>query len=109
MAGPARARGTEIDLAPAGAPGRWSRRWGRSRASSRSALEQLASAFPGEKLTPQLVARQFRGLGEQKVWDLCDRAFGKDLPGAIRSLRAIEEGRDDPLMVLAASRAGCAT
>ncbi len=44
--------------------------------------------------------QQFRGLGEQKTWDLCDRAFGKDLPGAIRALRSIEEGGDDALMVL---------
>jgi len=64
------------------------------------ALGQLASAFAGERITPQLVARQFRGLGEQKVWDLCDKAFGKDLPGAIRSLRSIESGGDDPLKVL---------
>ena len=46
------------------------------------------------------MAQQFRGLGEQKVWDLCDRAFAKDLPGAIRSWRSLEEGRDDALMVL---------
>jgi DNA polymerase-3 subunit delta len=65
-----------------------------------AALDQLASAFPGEKITQQLVARQFRGLGDQKTWDLCDRAFAKDLPGAIRSLRSIEAGGDDPLMVL---------
>ncbi len=65
-----------------------------------AAVRQLASAFPGQKLTPDLVHRQFRGLGEQKTWDLCDRAFGKDLPGAIRSLRAIEAGGDDPLKVL---------
>jgi DNA polymerase III delta subunit len=39
-------------------------------------------------------------LGEQKTWDLCDRAFGKDLPGAIRSLRSIEEGGDEAIMVL---------
>jgi DNA polymerase III subunit delta len=65
-----------------------------------AALEQLGSAFTGTKITPQLVAQQFRGLGDQKVWDLCDRAFTKDLPGAIRSLRSIEEGRDDALMVL---------
>jgi DNA polymerase-3 subunit delta len=64
------------------------------------ALGQLASAFAGERITPQLVARQFRGLGEQRVWDLCDKAFGKDLPGAIRSLRSIESGGDDPLKVL---------
>ena len=65
-----------------------------------AALEQLGDAFSGQRITPQVVARQFRGLGDQKVWDLCDRAFAKDLPGAIRSLRSLEEGRDDPLMVL---------
>jgi DNA polymerase-3 subunit delta len=65
-----------------------------------SALDQLASVFPGRRVGTQEVARQFRGLGEQKTWDLCDRAFAKDLPGAVRSLRAIEEGGDDPLMVL---------
>jgi DNA polymerase-3 subunit delta len=64
------------------------------------ALDQLASAFPEQKITPELVARQFRGLGDQKTWDLCDRAFGKDLPGAIRSLRSIQEAGDDMLMVL---------
>lgn len=73
---------------------------GETPAELASALEQLGSAFPGEKITATHVARQFRGLGEQKTWDLCDRAFGKDLPGAIRSLRSIEEGGDDPLMVL---------
>jgi DNA polymerase-3 subunit delta len=65
-----------------------------------AALSQLGSAFTDTKITPQMVAQQFRGLGDQKVWDLCDRAFTKDLPGAIRSLRSIEEGRDDALMVL---------
>lgn len=65
-----------------------------------AALRQLGSAFTAQRITPLIVAQQFRGLGEQKVWDLCDRAFAKDLPGAIRSLRSIEEGRDDPLMVL---------
>jgi DNA polymerase-3 subunit delta len=65
-----------------------------------SAVQQLASAFPGGRIGPQDVARQFRGLGEQKTWDLCDRAFGKDLPGAIRSLRSIEEGGDEAIMVL---------
>jgi DNA polymerase-3 subunit delta len=65
-----------------------------------AALGQLRGAFPGRRIGPREVAQQFRGLGEQKTWDLCDRAFGRDLPGAIRSLRAIEEGGDDPLMVL---------
>jgi DNA polymerase III subunit delta len=64
------------------------------------ALEQLADAFAGQRITADLVHGQFRGLGEQKVWDLCDRAFAKDLPGAIRSLRALEAAGDDPLPVL---------
>ena len=65
-----------------------------------SALEQLASVFPGRRIGVQDVARPFRGLGEQKTWDLCDRAFAKDLPGAIRSLRSIEESGDEAIMVL---------
>lgn len=65
-----------------------------------AAIGQLQDAFAGQRVGPREVARQFRGLGEQKTWDLCDRAFGKDLPGAIRSLRAIEEGGDEALMVL---------
>jgi DNA polymerase-3 subunit delta len=65
-----------------------------------SSLRQLADAYAGQRVTPALVHQQFRGLGEQKTWDLCDRAFGKDLPGAIRALRSIEEGGDDALMVL---------
>lgn len=64
------------------------------------ALSQLGDAFAGSKITPALVAQQFRGLGEQKVWDLCDRAFGRDLAGAMRSLRSIEEGGDDALKTL---------
>jgi DNA polymerase-3 subunit delta len=64
------------------------------------AVAQLGSAFGGARVTPKEVHRQFRGLGEQKTWDLCDKAFGKDLPGAIRSLRSIEEGGDEALMVL---------
>ncbi len=63
-------------------------------------LEQLAAAFPGERVTRDLVARQFRGLGDQHVWDLCDRAFGRDLAGAMRSLRGLLEAREDPLLVL---------
>ena len=64
------------------------------------ALDQLGAAFEVRRITPAEVHQQFRGLGEQKTWDLCDRAFGKDLPGAIRALRAIEESGDEALMVL---------
>jgi DNA polymerase-3 subunit delta len=64
------------------------------------AIGQLRGAFGDARIGPREVAQQFRGLGEQKTWDLCDRAFARDLPGAIRSLRAIEEGGDEALMVL---------
>jgi DNA polymerase III subunit delta len=94
-----RAKRSGVDLAPPAAralvevvgeePGRLA-----------AALAQLGDAFAGDRITPDLVHRQFRGLGEQKVWDLCDRAFGKDLPGAIRSLVAIESGGDDALLIL---------
>ena len=83
---------TGVDLARRRAPERSSRRSARSRVSWRPRCEQLATAFPGQRITPQIVAQQFRGLGEQQVWDLCDKAFGKDLPGAIRSL-ALDRGR----------------
>jgi DNA polymerase III subunit delta len=65
-----------------------------------AAVAQLADAFAGTRVGPAEVRRQFRGLGEQKTWDLCDKAFGKDLPAAIRSLRSIEENGDEALMVL---------
>ncbi len=65
-----------------------------------ASVQQLASAFADQKVGPLEVHGQFRGLGEQRTWDLCDKAFGKDLPGAIRALRSMEEGGDDPLMVL---------
>lgn len=66
-----------------------------------AAVQQLASAFPtGTRLGPAEIHRQFRGLGEQKTWDLCDKAFGKDLPGAVRALRSMEESGDEALMLL---------
>jgi DNA polymerase III subunit delta len=64
------------------------------------AIVQLGSAYQGTKITPEIVATQFRGLGEQHMWDLCDRAFGKDPAGAMRALRSMLEQRDDPLMIL---------
>jgi DNA polymerase III subunit delta len=65
-----------------------------------AAVEQLQDVYGAARIGPREVAQQFRGLGEQKTWDLCDRAFGKDLPGAIRSLRSIEEAGDEAIMVL---------
>jgi DNA polymerase III subunit delta len=63
---------------------------------------QLSTAFPDQRVTADVVGRQFRGLGDQHTWDLCDRAFRKDLAGAMRSLRTLTEGRADPLMILGA-------
>jgi len=64
------------------------------------ALDQLSSAFLGDRVTRLIVLQQFRGLGEQHIWDLCDRAFRRDLPGSMRSLRALQEAGHDPLMIL---------
>jgi DNA polymerase-3 subunit delta len=94
-----RAKKTDLDLTPPAARA-LVQTLGEDLGQLASALEQLASAFPAQTVTPAQVHQQFRGLGEQKTWDLCDRAFGKDLPGAIRALRSIEEGGDDALMVL---------
>ena len=40
------------------------------------AVEQLRSAFPNQPVGPEQVRAQFRGLGDQQIWDLCDRALG---------------------------------
>lgn len=93
-----RARRFELDLTPQAARA-LVETVGAETAQLAAAVQQLASAFEG-RVGPAEVHRQFRGLGEQKTWDLCDKAFGKDLPGAMRSLRAIEESGDEALMVL---------
>ena len=64
------------------------------------AVDQLAGAFSGRRIARSDVEQQFRGLGEQRVWDLCDRMFGRDLAGSIRSLRSLLEAREEPLMIL---------
>jgi DNA polymerase-3 subunit delta len=73
---------------------------GESPAALDSALGQLRAAFPVERITRQHVRSQFQGLGDQRVWDLCDRMFARDVPGSIRSLRSLLDGREDPLVVL---------
>lgn len=73
---------------------------GESAAALHGAVEQLRSAFPGQRVTREHVLSQFRGLGEQRVWDLCDRTFERDLAGAVRSLRSLLENREEPLVVL---------
>ena len=96
-----RARSKEMTLASDGANA-LIEVFGEEPAAIDQSLDQLAAAFPGERVTAELVARQFRGLGEQHTWDLCDRAFARDLPGAMRSLRTLLEARDEGLMILGA-------
>ena len=64
------------------------------------AVEQLAVAYPTEGITPETVTAQFRGLGERRVWELTDLAFGRDLPGALRAQAALLEAREEPLVIL---------
>ncbi len=64
------------------------------------ALGQLAAAFPGEQLTPALVERQFRGLGDRKTWEVADKAFAGDLAGAVRALAGMLVAREEPLLIL---------
>lgn len=87
-----RARSKALNLGPDGAAA-LVETLGEDPARLEQALDQLGAAFPGERLSAEVVARQFRGLGDQHVWDLCDRAFARDLPGAIRSLRTLSDGR----------------
>jgi DNA polymerase-3 subunit delta len=39
-------------------------------------------------------------LGEQRVWDLCDRALSGRLPEALVVLRSLLDQKEDPLLVL---------
>jgi DNA polymerase III delta subunit len=95
-----RAKAKDLQLGPDGASA-LVETLGEDPAAIDQALDQLVSAFPGERVTADVVARQFRGLGDQHIWDLCDRAFGRDLPAAMRSLRILLEGRGgEGLMIL---------
>ena len=64
------------------------------------ALTQIQAAFPVEGLTSQTVAAQFRGFGDRRIWELCDAAFGRNLPTATRCLAGLLESREEPLAVL---------
>jgi DNA polymerase-3 subunit delta len=94
-----RARTKELELSPDGAAA-LVETLGEDPAALEQALDQLTAAFPGERVGAELVGRQFRGLGEQRIWDLCDKAFTRDLPGAMRSLRTLLEGRAEGLLIL---------
>jgi DNA polymerase III subunit delta len=96
-----RARARRLDLAPDGAAALVDT-LGEDPGALDRALDQLATAFAGERVTREIVARQFRGLGEQHVWDLCDKAFSRDLAGAMRSLRTLLEAGEAGLMLLGA-------
>ena len=73
--GSARRRGSDVEPTPVARA--LIEMLGKDRASSEAAVLQLGTAFAGTHRPRELVERQFRGLGEQKMWDLCDRAFGK--------------------------------
>ena len=64
------------------------------------ALRQLAAVAPPDGLTSEAVRAQFRGLGERRIWELCDAAFTADTATALRSLTAMLEAREEPLMIL---------
>jgi DNA polymerase III subunit delta len=96
-----RAKAKALDLAPDGGAALVDT-LGEDPGALERALDQLATAFAGERITREFVSHQFRGLGEQHVWDLCDRAFSRDLPGAMRSLRTLLEAGEAGLMLLGA-------
>lgn len=66
------------------------------------ALAQVADAHPREGLTPETVAAQFRGFGDRYMWELCDAAFGGNVPGAVRVLAGLVEAGEEPLAILGA-------
>lgn len=62
-------------------------------------VEQLVTAFSGRAIGPDEVHSQFRGLGEQRVWDLCDQALSGRLADALVTLRSLLDAREDPLLI----------
>lgn len=92
----ARARGMNAD--PAGAAA-LVQTVGEDPAVLDQAVEQLRAAHP-EGLTTETVAAQFRGFGDRRVWELCDAAFGRNLPAATRTLAGLLQSREEPLAIL---------
>ncbi|MGH2712113.1 MAG: DNA polymerase III subunit delta [Actinomycetota bacterium] len=64
------------------------------------AIEQLATSHAEQGLTTDTVAEQFRGLGDRRIWDLTDSAFGGHLPAAMRTLTAMLSAGEEPLALL---------
>jgi DNA polymerase-3 subunit delta len=73
---------------------------GESPAELAQAVEQLGSAFPGQPIRPDQIRTQFRGLGDQQIWDLCDHALAGRLGPALVTLRALLEDREAGLLIL---------
>ncbi|HET7235458.1 MAG TPA: DNA polymerase III subunit delta [Actinomycetota bacterium] len=94
-----RARAKELNLSPEGAAALVAT-LGPEPGVLEQSLDQLAAAYPGLRVDAGIVAGQFRGLGEQHVWDLCDKAFARDLPAAMRSLGTLLGDRESGLMIL---------
>lgn len=94
-----RARARGLDLSSPGATALIGT-VGEDTATLDQAVEQLATAFPGTAVGPEQVRAQFQGLGEQRVWDLCDRALSGRLPEALVVLRSLFDQKEDPLLIL---------
>jgi DNA polymerase-3 subunit delta len=73
---------------------------GEDPATLNQAVIQLVSAFRDRAVGPSEVLAQFEGVGEQRVWDLCDRAFTGRLGEALVALRAMLADRDEALVIL---------
>ena len=95
----ARARRRGIAVTPAGATA-LVETLGEDPAILDQAVEQLAAAFPDRGLTPETVHAQFRGLGDRRIWELSDAAFGRDLPRSLRVLASMLDAREEPLAIL---------
>ena len=94
-----RARARGVQLEPAGAAVLVAT-VGSDPAVLDQAVEQLAGAFAGGGVGPAEIRTQFQGLGEQRVWDLCDLALSGRLPEALVTLRSLLEAKEDPLLIL---------
>lgn len=64
------------------------------------ALEQVGGSHAERGLTPETVQAQFRGLGDRRIWEVCDAAFGGDVPGGMRALVGMLQGGEEPLVIL---------
>ena len=94
-----RARGRGLRLNGAGATALVSA-LGEDPATLHQAVGQLAVAFGDRPAGPEEVRAQFQGVGEQRVWDLCDRAFTGRLGEALVALRSLLAEREDSLVIL---------